>query len=128
MSDAVFDTTVFIDSYKGNRGATALIETVTEGGLVGWYSPLVVYELWVYPMARDEEFFHQAMLQVLRELPVSSRETRQVAEWLRPWTRPQRLRRATDALIAAGAASIGATIYTRNPRDFTRFYTDVQSY
>lgn len=79
-------------------------------------------------MNRHEEFFHQATLRVLRELPVSAREARQVADWLRPSTRAQRLRRATDALIAASAASIGATIFTRNPRDFTRFYTDVQSY
>lgn len=128
MSNAVFDTTVFIDSYKGVKGAVALIETVIKGGMVGWYSPLVVYELWVYPMARNEEFFHQAILRLLRELPVSSREARQVADWLRPSTRVQRLRRATDALIAASAASIGATIFTRNPRDFTRFYTNVQSY
>ena len=128
MSDAVFDTTVFIDSYKRDRGAIALIESVIAGDLVGWYSPLVVYELWVYPMVREEEFFHQATLRVLRELPVSSREARQVADWLRASTRAQRLRRATDALIAASAASIGATIFTRNPRDFTRFYTNVQSY
>ncbi len=128
MSDAVFDTTVFIDSYKRDAGAVALVESVMKGSLAGWYSPLVVYELWVYPMARNEEFFHQATLRLLQELPVSAREARQVAEWLRPWTRAQRLRRATDALIAATAASIGATIYTRNPRDFTRFYTDVESY
>jgi predicted nucleic acid-binding protein len=31
-------------------------------------------------------------------------------------------------MIAATAASLGTTIYTRNPRDFTRFYADVKSY
>jgi predicted nucleic acid-binding protein len=33
-----------------------------------------------------------------------------------------------DAMIAATAASLGSTIYTRNPRDLARFYADVQSY
>lgn len=45
MSDAVFDTTVFIDSYKGIQGALNLIKSAMEDRFVGWYSPLVVYEL-----------------------------------------------------------------------------------
>jgi predicted nucleic acid-binding protein len=31
-------------------------------------------------------------------------------------------------MIAATAAMLGAIILTRNPRDFTRFGVDVQSY
>jgi predicted nucleic acid-binding protein len=127
MTDAVFDTTVFIDSYKGIAGAVSLVEDVIRGHLAAWYSPIVVYELWVRPMDRSEEFFHSATLALLREAPVSSREARQVADWLRGSPRAQRLRLAADAMIAATAASIGATIFTRNPRDFTRFYTDVKS-
>lgn len=50
-----------------------------------------------------------------------------MASWLRDQARSGRKRLLGDTVIAA-TASLGATIYTRNPRDFTRFYPDVQSY
>lgn len=79
-------------------------------------------------MSRDEETYHRANLIFLREVPFTSELAMQVGVWLRSATRVQRLRLAADAMIAATAASLGATIYTRNPRDFTRFYADVQAY
>jgi predicted nucleic acid-binding protein len=128
MTDAVFDTTVFIDAFKGHGGAIALMVAARgKRGEVG-YSPVTVYELWLGHMDRSEEFFYISALKALREIPFDSSCARAVALSLRGYTRSQRLQRASDAMIAATAASLGATIYTRNPRDFTRFYTDVQSY
>jgi len=128
MTDAVFDTTVFIDAFKGHEGAVTLMASARGNrGVVG-YSPVTVYELWLRYMTRSEEAFHTSALTAVQEIPFDSASARQVAVWLRGYTRSQRLQRASDAMIAATAASVGATIYTRNPRDFTRFYPDVQSY
>jgi predicted nucleic acid-binding protein len=51
-----------------------------------------------------------------------------MASWLVSQSRSGRRRLLGDAIIAATAASLDATVVTRNPRDFTRFYSDVQSY
>lgn len=128
MIDAVFDTTVFIDAYNRNQRAVYLLADVASGRLSAGYSPVTVYELWIRTMSRAEEAFHTSLLTTLEEIPLDSVMARQVASWLAPSTRAQRLRLASDAIIAATAASVGATIITRNPRDFTRFYSDVQSY
>jgi predicted nucleic acid-binding protein len=124
MTDAVFDTTVFIDSHLGHQGALALLRAATDGRLDAVYSPVTTYELWVRQMARAEEIFHIAALSRLQEVPFTSALARQVADWLRLATPSQRLRLAADAMIAATAASLGATIYTRNPRDLSRFYAN----
>lgn len=128
MTDAVFDTTVLIDSYLGHQGALSLLNAASAGQLDATYSPITTYELWVRPMARAEEIFHVAALSPLREIPFTSALSLQVAAWLRVATRTQRLRLAADAMIAAAAASLGIMIYTRNAADFRRFYSNVQSY
>jgi predicted nucleic acid-binding protein len=128
MPDAVFDTTVLIDYYRGISAAGGLVTSAREGTLVAWCSPITVYELWLRPMEREEETFYLSLLFTARELPFTRTAARQVGVWLRTATRQQRLALAADAMIAASAAERNLTIYTRNPRDFTRFYTDVQAY
>lgn len=128
MTDAVFDTTVLIDSHNRLAGAISLMEAASTGRLSAAYSSMSVFELWAQEMSRDEETYHRANLIFLREVPFTSDLAMQVGVWLRSATRVQRLRLAADVMIAATAASLGATIYTRNPRDFTRFYRDVKSY
>jgi predicted nucleic acid-binding protein len=128
MTDAVFDTTVLIDAYYRREGAVALLGAATSGRIEVGYSPITVYELWLGLTNRSEETFLTSMLLGLQELPLNSTVARLVARWLGGYSRSQRLTLAADAMIAATAASLGATICTRNPRDFTRFYTDVQSY
>lgn len=126
--EAVFDTTVFIDAFKGHDGAVTLMAAARGNSGSAGYSPVTAYELWLGYMSRSEEMFHIAAFAALREISFNSASARQVATWLRGYTRSQRLQRASDAMIAATAASLGATIYTRNPRDFTRFYPNVQPY
>lgn len=127
MIDAVFDTRVFIDAFNRQESAAILMAAIGNRIAVG-YSPITVYEPWLRYMTRSEEAFHTSALTALQEIPFDSASARQVALRLRGYTRSQRLQRASDDMIAATAASVGATIYTRNPRDFTRFYPDVQSY
>lgn len=128
MTDAVFDTTVLIDAYNGRQGAMIVLSDVATGRLTAAYSPVTIYELWIRSMSRSEEAFYTSVLATADEVAFDSAMARQVAEWLTSVTRAQRLRLAADAMIAATAASLGATVITRNPRDFTRFYSDVQSY
>jgi predicted nucleic acid-binding protein len=128
MVSAVFDTTVFMDAFLGDGGASSLISWATRRPGTAGYSPVTIYELWLQDMSRTEQAFHQSVLMKLHEIAFVSSAAIQVAIWLRRHTRSTRLQRAADAMIAATAASLGATIYTRNPRDFTRFYADVQSY
>lgn len=128
MPDVVLDTTVFIDAYNRQQGAVAILEDVAKRKLVAGFSPVTVYELWLKAMARDEESFYTSFLDIIEELPFTRDAARQVGIWLQTTTRQQRSILAADAMIAATAASLGATIITRNPRDFTRFYADVQSY
>jgi predicted nucleic acid-binding protein len=128
MTDAVFDTTVFIDSYNGDTRATALMDAATAGRIRGAYSPITIYELWVRAMDRREEGFYNSVLPRFAEQPFTQQLGRKVAAWLQPLSRQRRLQLAAGAIIAATAASLSATPYTRNPRDFSRFYTNVQSY
>jgi predicted nucleic acid-binding protein len=128
MTDAVFDTTVFIDFYDGDSHARELFQRVRAGDLIAGYSPVTIYELWAGSLTRDDEVAFGMMFSVLTEMPLMRNIARQVGLWLRDLTRQQRLRFAADAMIAATADSVDATIYTRNPRDFLRFYPNVESY
>ncbi|MDO8616340.1 MAG: PIN domain-containing protein [Dehalococcoidia bacterium] len=128
MTDAVFDTTVFIDAYRGRAGAIARLDAAVNGRLLAAYSPVTAYEIWLRRMSRAEELVHASMLLALEEVPFTAVLARQVAAWLRALSRSQRLRLAADAMIAATATSLGATVYTRNPRDFQRFYPNVEAY
>ena len=128
MTDAVFDTTVFIDYYTGHTGADRLFADVFEWRLIAAFSPITVYELWSRPLGCDEEVMLRFLLLEVSEEPFLAEHAMTVGIWLRGLTRQQRLRYAADAMTAATAERLGATIYTRNPRDFARLQVDVQSY
>jgi len=129
MTEAVFDTTVFIDAYEGQGGAVELLRACRSRELDAGCSAVTIYELWLREMNRDEELFHTiATSSTIPSAAFTSDMALRVARWPKPLSRQQRLRLAADAMIAATAAILGATIYTRNPPDFTRFYTDVRSY
>ena len=128
MTDALFDTTVFIDAYNRHGGAEALVRRVVRGSLTASYSPMTVFELWIRPMQRQEEMRHRALLALLEESYFDSDSARLMAAWLQvaPVSRSQRL--TGDAIIAATAAARGEVIYTRNVADFVRLYPNVRSY
>ncbi len=128
MADAVFDTTVFVDAYLLHPGAMQLLLDARRGRMDAAYSPVSVYELWLQPLTRRGETFHLATMSVLDEIPFGAAAARLVADWLRGSSRAARLRLASDAMIAASAATVGATVYTRNVRDLSRFYPNVQPY
>ena len=128
MADALFDTTVFIDAYNGHQGAEHLVQQVITGARTASVSPISVFELWLRSMTRREEMRHRALLALLEEAYLDASAARQMAGWLKGSARPVRLRLAGDATIAATASERGEPLYTRNVRDFQRFYANVRSY
>jgi len=128
MADALFDTTVLIDYYRGDVGARRLVDAVRTGVMTASFSPVTSYELWIGIRSREEELDFLAVLRHFEEAPLTSAMARQAAYWLRDTRARPTEDLIRDALIAATAAVRDEVIYTRNVRDFLRFYTRVQVY
>jgi predicted nucleic acid-binding protein len=129
MSDYFFDTTVFVDWSNQNPAALALIDEVMGGRKTASYSPISYVELFQYAnRSREEELAFFSLSRLLNEAPLTISISMAAGQTLRPLTRNQRRALLADAIIAATAESRNETIYTRNPRDIRRFYTNVQVY
>jgi predicted nucleic acid-binding protein len=128
MPDVVLDTTVFIDTQNGSLAATRLLDRIQRSSTRLFYNSITVFELWLRKMSKAEESQHADLLAICTETPLDNRAARIMATWLSGQPCSGRRHMLGDAMIAATAASLRATCYTRNPRDFMRFYTDVQSY
>jgi len=128
MADALFDTTVFIDYYRGHEGARVVIESAVSGRMTASYSAFTVFEFWIRPMERLEELEYLALLSLLEEAPLTRDVAQIAAMWLRGQSRISRQRLIGDALVAATAVARSEPIYTRNRRDFARFDVQVRGY
>jgi len=128
VADALFDTTVLIDYYRGDTGAQALVEAVIIGTMTASYSPVTSFEIWMGITTHEEEIDYLAVMQLLEEAPLSASMARTAAGWLKRRSASQSEALFRDALIAAAASERREPIYTRNARDFTRFYADVRTY
>jgi len=130
MSDALFDTGVFIDWWRGDTGAVKLVDAVKGGHLTASYSSVTIAELWQWDeLGRQEEIEYVALTRrYLQEAPLGFEAARLAGRWLRDCTSNQRKELFADALIAATAQLRGETVYSRNDRHLRRFYADVQPY
>lgn len=129
MSDALWDTTVFIDYWKGVPGAIALVNDVVSGSKTASYSAITSLELFQFDqLGRQEEIELVALSMVLEEAPITSRIASQAGQMLRVLSRGQRRRLSADTLIAATAIDRGEKIYSRNHRDIRRFNSNVDAY
>ena len=129
MSD-LYDTCVFIDYWKGEPAAVALVESARKNPGTILYSSLSAVELWQYKgLDRKEEIEYTALTRhILKEAPLNTEMAKKAGQWLRDYSRSQRMRIAADALIVATAEQAGATVYTKNCKDFQKFYSNVKSY
>jgi predicted nucleic acid-binding protein len=128
MADALFDTTVFIDYYRGDAGARALINRVLDGALTVSYSALTGFEIWLGITNHEEEIDFLALLDSFEEAPLRASAAIIAASWLRDRASRQSEALIRDALIAATASERQEPIYTRNVRDFRRLYDNVETY
>ena len=128
MADVLFDTTVFIDYYRGDAGAKDLIRAVIGGSLTASYSSLTSFEIWIGIDNREEEIDFLAMLSQCEEAPLTASMARTAAIWLKGFSPRRAEGLFRDALIAATANERGEAIYTRNVRDFERLSIDVRTY
>jgi predicted nucleic acid-binding protein len=128
VADALLDTTFFIDYHRGDAKARDLWLQIHEGTLSASFSSVTVFELWVGTLTRQEEVVYRALLMMMEEAPLTSAEAELAATWLRALSPQVSETVIRDAFIAATGERRGEPIYTRNVRDFTRFYSDVRSY
>ena len=126
----LYDTCVFIDYWAGDSSALSLIESARKQPRTVSYSPISVTEIWQFPdLGRQEEIEFVALAQyILHEAQLSTPVAMRAGQWLRAYSRSARRRLAADALIAATAEVRGDRIRTRNERDISKFYSNIQTY
>jgi len=126
----LYDTCVFIDYWRGDAAAVALIAAIRGQPKTASYSTLSATELWQYTkLGRQEEIEYVALIRFfLKEAPLTIGAAMKAGQWLRSYSRSARMRLAADALIAATAEERGEQVRTRNCSDFKKFYGNVQAY
>jgi predicted nucleic acid-binding protein len=122
VTDAILDTTFFIDLRYGDTGAEKLWESVQDGSLTAAFSVITAFELWAARESGSEaEEFYLNAFDVLEEAVLTKTAAIQAGIWLRQHPRETHNARLRDALIGASARERGEPVYTRNVRDFARF-------
>lgn len=130
MSDALYDTCVFIDYWRGDRAAFSLIDDVRKGVKSASYSTITATELWQYTrLTRKEEIEYIALTQYfLDEAPLTGKMAVKAGQWLRSFSRNMRRRICVDALIAATAEERDEEVVSRNYKEIRRFYSKYRTY
>ena len=122
MTDAILDTTFFIDLRNRDSGAEDLWNMITDGTVSAAFSTMTAFELWVGREfdVRRERFYLQTF-RFLEEVPLTRSAASLAGAWLREFPREARNTWFRDALIAASAFEREEAVMTRNARDFARF-------
>ncbi len=129
MTDALFDTTFFIDYLRGDVAALEVWSKIEAGEINGHYSVLSLTELWVSPRFNPvEEAIFIAIARRLAEAPLTPKAAELAGMALRQFPREQRGVHTFDALIGSIALVENLPVYTRNVRDLSRFATTVIRY
>jgi predicted nucleic acid-binding protein len=122
----LLDATVFVDHVDGVFGASDLVDRLfAETGDI-FTCDAVVAE--ATSKGTDEQVaFIERLVRALEYVSTSPSDALRAGEMRR--TRGQSSsRRLGDTLIAAVAASLGATVVTRNPKDFEAYGVPVLAY
>lgn len=117
MDELVFDTSILVDHLRGTRNATALIEKVKDGSIIGHISILTEAELFA---GRDsEDSNRRAMLIELLSLFNKMDMNEVIARIAGEFRRKYGISLA-DAIIAATAFILRSRLITQNMKDFTK--------
>ena len=122
----LLDTTVFIDHVLGIAGAPALIDRLFAGSETLFTCDIVVTEA-LSKGSDDETAVIGRLLDALDYVATTPAAARLAAASRRRQGGASG-RGLGDALIAGVAADLGATVVTRNPRDFERLGVPVLAY
>ncbi len=126
----LYDTSVFIDYWNGDGAAADLINGAISSPNTVSYSPMSIVELWQSAkLGRQEEIELSALTQhFIIDAGLSTNAAKKAGQSLMSCTRTQRMRLASDAIIAATAEERGEKIRTRNVSDMKKFYSNVEVY
>ena len=126
----LYDTCVFIDYWNGDKSAKSLIIKAMNCPNTVSYSPISAYEIWLSKkMGRQEEIEFIALTQhFLQDTGLTTNAAKKAGQSLVSYQRNQRMRLASDAIIASTAEERGDKIRTRNIKDLTKFYKNVEVY
>ena len=123
----VLDTTFIVDHLRGERAARDRLAQIVDLGDEPFVTDVIVAESWTGAHAdRDPDL--EALLQFI-EFVQPGQETAMLAgRWRSDLRRRGRTLALGDSLIAASAHHLGATVITRNVRDFTQTPIRVEDY
>jgi predicted nucleic acid-binding protein len=123
----VLDSSFVIDHLRGERAAVARLRRIFEDGDEPIVTEIVVCEVRAGLLAADEPHL-TALLEPL-EFVQPGQETAMLAgRWRSDLRRRGRTLALGDSLIAASAHHLGATVITRNVRDFLQTPVRVEDY
>jgi predicted nucleic acid-binding protein len=123
----LLDTTVLLDFAHGRAGATDLVDRLFADAEVLYTCDVVTCE----SLSGGDDLERRVIrgvLDALEYVAVAPEGARWAADARRAGRSAPGARSLADALIAATAWSLAATVVTRNPRDFERLGIPVLTY
>lgn len=113
----LFDTTVFVDHFRGKiPEATKLITQAIRGEFPAAFSILTDAELWAGLRNKDEQRAHRIVLSRLQRLPLTLTIARRAGQLRKQYQNHSP--KTVDMIIAATAEYYNLPIYTDNVKDF----------
>ncbi|MBI2305527.1 MAG: PIN domain-containing protein [Chloroflexi bacterium] len=124
MADRLFDTTVFIDYFRGDATVREHVEPVIEGRRSASFSVITEAELWVSLRNQRETDQCAALLSLMERATMDGDIAREAGAMRR--RHQQRGVTLPDAIIAATAKLRGEPILTKNRRHLEPFASEVK--
>jgi predicted nucleic acid-binding protein len=123
----LLDTAFLIDYMRGDATATRRMADLWADAQAIYVNEIVVCEL-MTGLAPDDVVAGEALLRPLEFIQPGPESALQAGRWRAEARRGGRALSLADALIAAAADAAGATILTRNLRDFSLTPVPVEVY
>ncbi len=115
MTEIVFDTSVLIDHLRGVGKATALVEKVKGGAIIGYISIMTEAELFAGKDAEDgrKRALLEELLGLFSKIEVNEEIARMAGDFRRKYGT-----NIADGIIASTASSMHCKLLTKDIRDF----------
>lgn len=127
MTRYVLDTTFIIDHLRGEAAALERFGRIFADGDEVYVNEIAACEAWTGAPS-DEDPDLTALLTAVEFVQPAAEAARRAGRWRDAARRRGHVLSLADALIAAAADSLGATVLTRNVRDFSLTPSRVEAY